>query len=80
MEVFSNINGRSFEIEKNVLSLLKKASAEEKEYLKVMFAFAQGEITTDDFICDGYKTGGGPFNRINPNFQNWWQLIKLLLG
>lgn len=30
--------------------MLRKASVEEKKYLKIMFAFAQGEISTDDFI------------------------------
>ena len=28
----------------------------------------------------GYKTNGGPFNRINPNYINWWQLLKHILG
>ncbi len=28
----------------------------------------------------GYKTNGGPFNRISPNYINWWQLLKHILG
>ena len=28
----------------------------------------------------GYKTFGGPFNRINPNYINWWQFLKSIFG
>lgn len=28
----------------------------------------------------GYKTAGGSFNRLNPNFHNWWYLILDLIG
>ncbi len=28
----------------------------------------------------GYKTAGGPFNRLNPNYLNWWQFIRALFG
>ena len=28
----------------------------------------------------GYKTGGGPFNRYNPNYHNWWLVLKAMFG
>ena len=28
----------------------------------------------------GYKTNGGNFNRVNPEFHNFWDLIRWLLG
>ena len=35
-------------IKKSFKSLLKKSTAEEKNYLQSMFLFAQGEISTDE--------------------------------
>jgi len=28
----------------------------------------------------GYKTAGGAFNRINPNYNNFWEIIRRMLG
>jgi hypothetical protein len=35
---------------KKFASLLKRASEEEKEYLNIMYSFAQGQISSDEFI------------------------------
>ena len=43
---------------KSFSSLLKKSNAEEKNYLKSMFLFAQGQISADDFIQELKKTSG----------------------
>ena len=28
----------------------------------------------------GYKTNGGPFNRVNPFYHNWWLVLKMIFG
>ena len=45
-------------IKKSFKSLLKKSTAEEKNYLQSMFLFAQGEISTDEFIQKLKSTNG----------------------
>lgn len=45
-------------IKKSFSSLLKKASTDEKNYLKSMFLFAQGQMSADDFIQELKNTSG----------------------